>query len=80
MITNIIARRTRKHRWKSVQAIIEATENDNGVADADKAEKSDPKHYVMYDERDRISVAEAIAWGSNVACEVTLYLYDEGTN
>ena len=80
MIANIIDNRKRRYRWKSVQAIIEAAEHDNCCADSDQAEAGDPDNYIVYDERDRISVSEAVVWAEEVNYSVTLYLYDEGTN
>jgi len=32
----------------------------------------------VYDERQGISLAEAIAWANGLSDRVTLYLYDEG--
>lgn len=37
MIWNIVDRRSRAFRWKLINAIIEAIEHDNSVADADQA-------------------------------------------
>ena len=80
MITNIIDRRSNEHRWKRVQAIVEATQNDNSVKNADQAKPCDPEDRILYDERDGLSIAEAVKWASGMPCEVTLYLYDEGAN
>ena len=76
MIWNIIDRRNRPHRWKRINAIIEAVEHDNACVDADQA-TPDPDN-VDYDERLSVSVAEAVAWANGQPCAVTLYLYDEG--
>ena len=78
MIYNIIDSRTRPHRWKSIDAIIEATSHDNSVADADQQPEGPDD--VVYDSRKGLSVAEAIAWATAEACPITLYLYDEGSN
>jgi hypothetical protein len=80
MIANIIDRRTRQYRWKSIQAIIEAVWHDNHCQDSDQAEIGSEGSEVIYDERDRISISEAVAWAHEQSCPVTLYLYDEGTN
>lgn len=78
MIWNIIDRRSRLYRWKSINAIIEATENDNSVYDADQAPDAESSTLVVYDQRESISVEEAINWANGQRCPVTLYLYDEG--
>ena len=76
MIWNIIDKRSRRHRWKTINAIIEAVEHDNACEDADQAEY-DPDN-IDYDEREGVSVAEAVAWANGLPSAVTLYLYDEG--
>jgi len=78
MITNVVDRRERPHRWRRINAIIEATWNDNPVADSDQADRPDDEVYVMYDAREGISLADAVAWAQAETCPVTLYLYDEG--
>jgi len=78
MICNIIDRRSRPYRWKRINAIIEATENDNSVSDADQAPDAERSTLVVYDQRESISVEEAINWASGQRCLVTLFLYDEG--
>ncbi len=82
MIANIIDRRTRKYRWKSVQAIIEAIWHDNSCEDSDQAQvgSENGDSYVLYEERDGVSVSEAVTWAQGQSCPVTLYLYDQGTN
>jgi len=76
MIWNVIDQRVRPYRWKRINAIVEATSHDNSCSDSDQAE-SGPDD-IIYDEREGISVADAIAWANNLPCSVTLYLYDEG--
>lgn len=76
MIWNVIDRRTRRHRWKCINAIIEAVEQDNACEDADQA-PSDP-NAITYDQREAVSVADAITWAQSEPSAVTLYLYDEG--
>jgi len=78
MIWNILDRRKRPYRWKRINAIIEAVEHYNSCADADQAPASDPKEVVDYDQRECISVEEAIGWAHQEQCRVTLYLYDDG--
>lgn len=72
MIWNIIDRRRRPFRWMRVNAIIEAVEHDNSVADAD------PNDVVDYDQREGVTVNEAVRWATQQRCPVTLYLYDDG--
>ena len=78
MLWNIVDHRTRRYRWKSVNAIVEAIEHDNSCADADQAPSSDPSAYVIYDALEAVSVNEAVRWAMEQPCPVTLYLYDEG--
>ena len=78
MIWNIIDRRTRPYRWKTVNAIVEAVEHDNSCADSDQAADSDVRLVVDYDALEAVSVNEAILWAMSQRCPVTLYLYDEG--
>ena len=75
MIWNIIDRRKRPHRWASVHVVVEATANDNSVEDSDKAP---PYHAVIFvEERDKVSLSEAIAWASGFELPTTLYIYDD---
>ncbi|GAA4765867.1 hypothetical protein [Novosphingobium ginsenosidimutans] len=78
MLWNIIDRRTRPHRWREVNAIIEATEHDNSCKDSDQAPSSDPSQRVDYEALEAVSVAEAVQWADGKPCPVTLYLYDLG--
>jgi hypothetical protein len=78
MICNIIDGRKRRHRWKRVDAIIEATSHDNNVDDAD--ERPEEPDDIVFDSRKAVSVADAIAWANAEPSAVTLYLYDEGSN
>jgi hypothetical protein len=78
MLWNIIDRRTRPYRWRQVNAIVEAIEHDNSCQDADQAPTSAPGIAVDYDEREAVSVQEAVKWAEQQPCPVTLYLYDLG--
>jgi len=78
MIWNIIDRRERPYRWKTVNAVIEAVEHDNSVVDADQAPDADVGLVVDYAHREAVSVQDAIAWANDQPCPVTLYLYDDG--
>jgi hypothetical protein len=77
MITNIVDRRKRPHRWKRVNAIIEATWHDNSCTDANQADP-EPEYDLDYCERENVSVTQAIEWASKQEAEVTLFLYDQG--
>jgi hypothetical protein len=76
MIWNIVDHRARRHRWKRVNAIVEPTWHDNGVADSDQCEIGEDD--IVYDHREGISIAEAVAWANSLPNRVTLFLYDEG--
>ena len=78
MIWNIIDRRERVHRWKRVNAIIEAVEHDNSCVDADQAPDFDVMEVIDYEQREGVSVSDAVEWATQQRCPVTLYLYDEG--
>ena len=78
MIWNIVDRRARPYRWKTVTAIVEAVDHDNSCADADQAPLSDVMITVDYAALEAVSVQEAVAWAMGQPCPVTLYLYDEG--
>lgn len=77
MITNIIDKRERRYRWKKIAAIVEATWHDNNCDDSDFADPK-PEHDLDYDERENISLGEAVDWASSLKADVTLYLYDAG--
>ena len=76
MIHNIVDNRTRPYRWRRINAIIEATAHDNSCADSDQQPESDDD--VVYQQREGISLAEAVHWAMSARSPVTLYLYDEG--
>jgi hypothetical protein len=76
MIYNIIDRRARPYRWRRINAIIEATSHDNACVDADEEPSTDDD--VVYDQREGISLNEAIKWASAESSPVTLYIYDDG--
>lgn len=78
MIWNIVDRRSRPFRWKRVNAIIEAVEHDNSVADADQAPETAAEDVIDYDQREGVTVKEAVDWANQQRCPVTLYLYDDG--
>ncbi|MER9757800.1 hypothetical protein NKJ46_31185 [Mesorhizobium sp. M0166] len=76
MITNIIDKRARPYRWKSITVIAEATWHDNTVPDSDLAPKTDGE--IAYDQRECISLADAVQWANSLPGSVTLFIYDEG--
>lgn len=77
MIANVIDRRKREYRWKCINAIAEAVWHDNNCKDADFADPN-PQYDLDYDQRENISLNEAVEWASALKSEVTLYLYDQG--
>src|SRR5262245_48468334 len=77
MICNIIDRRKRPFRWKRINAIVEPTWHDEGVPDSDQAERGPDD--LVYDQREGISLADAIAWANSLPESVTLFLYDAGS-
>jgi hypothetical protein len=78
VIWNIIDRRKRKYRWLKINAIIEATWHDNSCKDADIAPSVRAEDEITYEEREGITLHEAVVWGNNQSCPVTLFLYDAG--
>jgi hypothetical protein len=77
MLWNIIDRRKRPYRWKSITAIVEPVYHDNSVADADEAEIP-PPGFFPYDQKEQTSVADAVIWAQSLPFQSTLYLYDLG--
>jgi hypothetical protein len=79
MILNIIDRRTNAYRWKLVDAIIEAAWHDNACHDA--SHQLEPDHREPgYAARKGLSLAEAVVWASSFDVDLTLYLYDPGSD
>ncbi len=76
MIWNIIDHRKRPYRWKAVTAIMEPTRHDNSVEDSDKIEEQYDE--VIYDQREEISLADAVIWVQSLPFPATLYIYDLG--
>ena len=74
-LINIIDRRKRPYRFLNINAIIEPTRHDNRCKDSDQAGGKDS--WLGYDEREHLSLSEAIEWAATVPDELTLYLYDE---
>lgn len=73
MLWNIQDRRTRPHRWRRVDAIVEGAMHDNGAPDADQA----PTYRTfVYEDREDISLEEAIVWAMSFHCPVTLSIND----
>lgn len=73
-IKNIIDRRKRPYRFETINAVIEPTRHDNRCEDADQAAGKDA--WMGYDEREHISLSEAIEWAATFPDELTLYIYD----
>ena len=76
MILNIVDNRKSQYRWKRIRSVVEPTWHDNKCKDADQAEATQGE--LDYEERDNISVDEAIIWANDLGFSVTLYLYDPG--
>lgn len=77
MIVNLIDNRKRRYRWKQITAIVEPTYHDNSVADSDQAEVP-PPGFLPYDQREEISLVDAVSWANGLPFAVTLFLYDLG--
>lgn len=77
MIWNIIDSRKRPFRWRAITAIIEPVSHDNSCADSDQAEGPEGD-FLVYDQREEISLADAVVWAQSQPFAVTLYLYDLG--
>jgi len=78
MIANTVDNRKRQYRWKSVLAIVEPVWHDNSCEDSDQANETGSD--LLCDERDEISVSEAVRWANKIDIPVTLYLRDTGDN
>lgn len=76
MIVNVVDRRSREYRWKTVDAIAEATWHDNTVDDSDQALPDEMT--LDYASLPRTSLSDAIAWASKMDGQITLFLYDAG--
>ena len=78
MSTNVIDRRKRKYRFLKVNAVVEAAWHDNHVKDEECDQIAKPKDDgPSYEEREHVTVGDAILWGTSFGNPVTLYLYDE---
>ncbi|MEM8848916.1 MAG: hypothetical protein AAGE03_02665, partial [Pseudomonadota bacterium] len=60
MIRNIVDKRKRGYRWKTVNAIIEDVWHDNSCADSDQWERSASQASIDYAQREGISLADAV--------------------
>lgn len=76
MLVNIVDNREHRFRWKCINAILEPASHDNSCKDSDRAASAPDA--TPYEDREGISLAEAIAWANTKPHEVTLFLYDEG--
>jgi hypothetical protein len=73
-LTNIVDRRKHKYRFAKINAVVEPTCHDNSIDDADKVEPG--YSGVGYDEREHITLADAVTWANSFNWPTTLYLYD----
>ena len=78
MLLNIIDSRKNKYRWQEVNAVIEDTSHDNSCKNSEKTDPSPDEDYVGFEQRESISINEAIKWAENCSGKVTLFLYDKG--
>jgi len=78
MINNIIDDRTKKYRWKSVFAIVAPTWHGNGCQNSDQTFPG--KNSITYDDRDGVSVTDAVSWAHSFGFPVTLHLQDARDN
>lgn len=74
MICNIIDRREKPYRWRKINAVIEATCDDNVCEDSDQATEGES----IYEQRAYISLNDAVQWANSQPLPVTLYLYNGG--
>lgn len=75
MLLNVIDKRKRPYRWKNVDAFVEPTCHDNGIADADQVELSEIP-MIACEDVIGVSVAEALRWANAFDEAVTLFLSD----
>jgi hypothetical protein len=79
-IWNVIDSRKKPYRFAKINVIVEASWHDNFVNNADQAPT---QHHFggelgpSYDEKEHITLTEAIQWANSFTGPVTLYLYDE---
>ena len=73
-IANIIDRRKHPYRFAKINAVVEPTYHDNSIDDADKVKPGYAG--VGYDEREHITMADAIVWAGSFAEPTTLFIYD----
>lgn len=74
MLVNVIDDRKRRYRFEKINAVIEAAWHDNSCPDSDFVEPDDGP---SYDQKEHITLQEAIAWANSFASPVTLYIYDQ---
>lgn len=78
VIVNIIDSRKRKYRFLKVNAVVEAAWHDNSCRDADRIDvPRGGNRGPDYEEKEHITLADAVTWASGFDAMVTLYLYDE---
>ena len=82
-ILNVIDRRTRKYRWRKVDAVVEPTHQDNRVKDSDQCDPPNTSYetlqIITYDDRVNIALSDAVKWANELPYGVTLYIYDPNT-
>ncbi|QJF50547.1 hypothetical protein [Roseobacter ponti] len=73
MIWNIVDRRSRDHRWREVNAVIENITHDNFCEDSDIFEEQNDAAPI-YAEKVSVLLHDAILWAEEEKGKVTLYL------
>lgn len=75
MIVNIVDRRSRRHRFLNINAIVEAAWHFNHYVDGDKITG---RRGPDYQDKENVTIADAVRWAQSFKDPVTLFLYDEG--
>jgi hypothetical protein len=75
-IFNIVDHRKHPYRFKKINVVVEATWHDNRVRDH-LADQVPTDKGPDYEEKEHITLAEALSWGESFSTPVTLFLYDE---
>ena len=76
MIENILDRRSNNYSVTNLTAFIEPAAVDNSVAGATQFDPDDPAITTWFEERQKVSLKEAIAWANGFGFAVTLVLLD----
>jgi hypothetical protein len=72
-IVNVVDRRKHKYRFLKINAVVEAAWHHNSCQDSDQVEHDDGP---IYQEKEHVTLENAIAWAAGFLTPVTLYIYD----